>query len=221
MLRIIKIAAVGLALGFTATSALKADTFNFTVDLNVASLIGTSGSPYYVDLQLNQGSGSLFNSATISNIVTTGGSFTGSATTNGSGATGSFGSSISLTESSSSAFNEIFQQIGAGVTDIKFDVSVTQNSPGATPDGFFVSVLDNTTGQIFTSAPDTLNLLELNINGHNTLGDVQTYTSTDPSPLGVTATATLTAVPEVASAPVLAAALGLLLALRRQRMRLA
>lgn len=199
-----------------APAAMQAATFNFHVDLNVSSLVGAPNSPFFLDFQLNEGSGSLANSVTITNFLFTGGSATGSPQTFGL-ATGTLGSSITLNDNTSSPFNEIFQGFTAGTTDIQFDVTLSQNSPGITPDGFIISILDSEANnpQIATTDFTSSSMVTVPIGAANTLSDVQTFTST--SPAGATATVTPAAVPEPSSMVALIGGVGCLVTLRRRR----
>jgi hypothetical protein len=199
-----------------APATMPAATFNFHVDLNVSSLVGTPNSPFFLDFQLNEGSGSLANSVTITNFLFTGGSATGSPQTFGL-ATGTLGSSITLNDNTSSPFNEIFQGFTAGTTDIQFDVTLSQNSPGITPDGFIISILDSEANNppIATTDFTSSSMITVPIGAANSLGDVQTFTST--SPAGATATVTPAAVPEPSSMVALIGGVGCLVTLRRRR----
>lgn len=198
-----------------------ADTFNFHVDLDVTSLGSAPNSPYYLDFQLNEGSGTLPNFVTLSNFVFTGGSASGSATLFGS-ASGDMSLAtspsfpITLSDNSSSPFNELFQAFTSGTTHIGFDVSISQNAPGVTPDGFLVSILDNETFNpaIPTTDPNST-MLTLPIGSANTLGDVQTFSSTSPSGVTVTVGA---AVPEPTTFAALIGGVGCLVGLRRRRL---
>jgi hypothetical protein len=191
-----------------------AANFNFHVDLNVASLVGAANSPFFLDFQLNQGSGSLSNSATVTNFVYTGGNATGSAMTFGSGASGNISSTVLLNEAAS-PFNELYQGFSAGTTDIQFNVSLSQNSPGVTPDGFIISILDSEAGNPPIGTTDSTNssMVTVPITSANTISDVQTFTSTSP------AGATASAVPEPTSAVALLGGAGCLLGMFRRRAR--
>ena len=199
-----------------APAATQAANFNFHVDLNVSSLVGQPNSPFFLDFQLNEGSGTLPNFVTLTNFVFTGGSATGSATTFGL-ATGSMGSSITLNDNASNPFNELFQGFTAGTTDIQFDVSLSQNSPGVTPDQFVISILDSEANNppIATTDFTSSSMITVPIGAANTLGDVQTFTST--SPAGGTATVSQAAVPEPSSVMALIGGVGCLMTLRRRR----
>ncbi len=189
-------ASLGLALALIGASDLKAN-LNFRVDIDTASLAGAANGPFFLDFQLNEGSGSLTNAVTLSDFVFDGGSATGTASTWGN-ASGSLSNNIWLSDDPTSPFNEIFQGFSAGTTGIHFEASITQQIPGATPDGFFVSILDseNNFPQIDTDAPDGVSLVALNINSSNTISDLGAYSST--SPLGVVASVG-TPVPEAST----------------------
>lgn len=181
------IAKLALALALLCSPLLKAANFNFHIDLDTAALNSAPNAPFFLDFQLNEGSGSLTNSATLSNFTFDGGSAAGSPSIFGN-ATGSLGGTVSLFDSPASPFNEFFQGFTAGTTGIHFDASISQNSPGATPDGFAVAILDSEPGfpQIATNAPDGVSLVSLGIKAANSLADVGVYGSTLPA--GVTAT---------------------------------
>jgi hypothetical protein len=167
-----------------------ADVFNFQIDLNVAALVAAPNGPFFLDFQLNQGSGSLINSVTLSGFTFTNGGVSESASLFGN-ATGSMAGSVNLFTSAGSPFNEFFQGFSAGTTNIHFNISITENSPGATPDQFTLAILNSQAGnpQIGTNAPDGVSLLTLPITNLMTLANVATFSSTSPG--GVTATASV------------------------------
>ena len=183
------------ALALGGASALRADPFEFHVDLDTSGLLSADNAPFFLDFQLNEGSGTLANSVTLSNFSFDSGASSGSAMMFGN-ATGSMASSITLSADSGSPFNELFQGFSTTTTGIHFNVSISQNSPGATPDGFAVSVLTSEANnpQIPTAAPDGVSLVTLDIGTANVLADVKTYGSV--SPAGVSASASASAVPE-------------------------
>ena len=192
--RIHHLALAALAVALLGAPLAKAgSTFDFQVNLYTTGLTGAANSPFYLDFQLNEGSGTLPNSVTLSNFSFDNGSATGSASIFGTG-TGDLMSSITLSASSSSVFNELYQGFANGTTGIHFDVSITQNSPGSEPDGFHVAILDSESGlpQLATNAPDGVSLVSLNIGSANTLSDIGFYSSTSPA-------VTATAVPEPAT----------------------
>jgi hypothetical protein len=215
-----KLAAFACAMAAIFTpAAAKASTFTFHLDLNVSSLIGAPNSPFYLDFQLNKGSTTANNTVTLQGFTFSGAGAgpSGAATVvGGSLITGDMGSTITLTESSSSPFNELYQAFTTTTSDIQFDVTTTQNFLGAQPDGFVVSILDSTLSNIVTTDLSGSSMATLPIDGGNTLSDVATFTSTSPS--GATAVAS---VPEPSAAAALVGGAGCLLALRRRRVRLA
>ncbi|HTR41810.1 MAG TPA: NF038129 family PEP-CTERM protein [Pseudomonadales bacterium] len=180
-----------------ASAAQAQQTFQVSVD--TAPLIGHVNSPFYLDFQLNWGSGP-GNNASVSNFSFGGGSAVGTPNINGL-ASGDLFSSVALQDNSSSQFNELFQGFTPGTT-LTFDVSLSENQTGQTPDGFAFAILDNSTGQIPTSDPaDGLSLVFVNIRGPvSGLGNVNTYVGVnDPiygDYTGVTASVGPVPVPE-------------------------
>jgi hypothetical protein len=175
------LAGFGLVLALALAPALKAN-LDFHVDIDTSSLVSAPNSPFYLDLQLNEGSGSLANSVQLTNIWFDNGNATGSPMSWGQ-AGGTLGTSIWLQDDPASPFNEILQGFSDGTTAIHFEVSVSQNAAGVTPDEFAVAILDSETGfpQIGTNAPDGVSLVTLNIDANNTLADVSAFSSTEPA----------------------------------------
>jgi hypothetical protein len=217
---------LGAALALLSVPALHAQTLNFNVDLNTSGLSAESAdAPFNLDFQLNFGNTALLSSsAVLSNFSFTGGTALGSPTLSGSAA-GSLTSGVTLTASATSINNEFFQQFSTGTTDIKFNAVITEPGPVVGgPTEFTVAILDNSTGspaQIFTTAPDTLNLLTLDLADSNTLGNVDTFagvSSADQniSLSNVVATAT---VPEPSTTAALIGGAGLLAAFGVRRFR--
>ncbi len=195
-----KLATCAFLLAMSAlASNLSAATFDFHVTLDVSALIGAPNSPFYLEFQLNKGSTSFSNSATLSNFTFVGGGATGAPMSQFGTASGSLGSSVVLTDSTASPYNEFYQGFSTGTSSIRFDVSLTQNSPGNQADGFLATVLDSESGnpELYTNAPDTLSLVSVAISDANQLADVGTYQSIAPSPVGVSAS--VLAVPEPSS----------------------
>lgn len=188
----------GFALAVICAPGLKAQTFNFNVDLNTSGLSAdTANEPFSLEFDLNQGSDtSAVDTVTLSNFQFTGGAPTGSSTLT-NGATGDLAANlaggVSLTDAANS-LNSFLQNFTPTTTDIKFSVAVSQNSAGLTPT-LFETAIDDSSGsggstvELATTAADTTGLVELNLSTSNTLSDVGTYTSTSPSPTGISATA--------------------------------
>jgi hypothetical protein len=184
--------ALGLGLAILCVPAVRAQTFNFNVDLNTSGLSAdTANEPFSLEFDLNQGSDTLsVDTVTLSNFQFTGGAPTGSSTLSG-GATGdlavNLAGGVSLTDASNS-LNSYLQNFTPTTTDIKFSVAVSQNGAGLTPT-LFETAIDDNGGELATTATDTTGLVELNLSTSNTLSDVGTYASTSPSPTGISATA--------------------------------
>jgi hypothetical protein len=121
------------------TAASQASLFHVTLNTGALTLPPASANaPFSLDLQFNDGGVLGNNFATINNFTYGGGAATGSATTFG-GATGSISSIVLF--NNSSAFQELFQTFTPGAV-LGFDVFLSQNVDGPTPDSFSVSILD-------------------------------------------------------------------------------
>src|SRR6185369_10041485 len=106
----------------TASTAVAAP-IAFHVQVNTASLIGSSDAPFALDFQLNGGS-PLGNVAFISNFSFGGGAATTNPPATGFGlASGNLTSGVTLKDSSASFFNEFYQGFTPG-TILSFDVSL-------------------------------------------------------------------------------------------------
>jgi len=171
-----KLTLLALAMALLNTPAVQAQVLNFGVTLNTAGMSADSANaPFFLDFQLN--SGSALNPAdtvTLSGFTFTGGSVIGTPTTTGT-ATGNLTSQVVLAASTSSQFNELYQQFGSGTTAIHFTASVNEPDLGGTPTSFTTAIMDNSLGfpaQIFTTAPDTASMVVLNLGPTNTLGSI-------------------------------------------------
>jgi hypothetical protein len=176
------LALLATAIALLNAPALPAQTLDFDVNLNTATLNAQDGanSPFYLDFQLNYGDATQpASSVTLSDFHFTGGSALGTPTVNGS-ATGSLSSTVTLTANSSSTLNELFQQFSASTTDITFMALVSGEGTGGTPTEFSSAILDNSLGfpaQLFTTAPDTESLVTLDLSTGTNLSSVGTFTS--------------------------------------------
>jgi len=175
------LAGFGLALALALVPALKAN-LDFHVDIDTSSLVSAPNSPFYLDFQLNEGSGSLTNSVQLTDLWFDNGHAIGAPSVWGQ-AGGTLGTGIWLQSDPSNPFNEILQGFSDGTTGIHFEVSVSQNAAGVTPDEFAVAILDSESGlpQIGTNAPDSVSLVTLAIDANTTLADVNAYSSTEPA----------------------------------------
>lgn len=136
----------------------------FHVEIDTASLLDLPASaegPFSLNFQLNNSSGgSETNSVSLTNFTFGGGSATGSADILGTG-TGDLGSSITLSSSASSPFNDFLQGFIPGST-FGFDVSISENINSFSPDLFSVAILDGNFQNIPTTGlGNSLVILEL------------------------------------------------------------
>ncbi len=168
--------AIACSLACTQTSQAQ---LAFNVDLSLNSALNANlNAPFYLDFQLNSG-GVLGNMATISNFTFTGGAPTGSTTLFGPGsASGSLLTSVTLSDATGSI--ELFQQITSTTTDIKFQVTLTGNV-NVVADEFTAAILDNSTFQVTTTAPDGISLITAPIDSTLALGEVGAYATTGGS----------------------------------------
>ncbi len=197
-------------------SAIQAAQYH--VDVNTSPLIGNINGPFYLDFQLNFGSGS-GNSATINNFTYSSGASTGVPTLFGT-ASGDLSSSASLWADGTNPFNEIFQGFTPG-SSLGFNISLSSNPTGVTPDVLAFAILDSSTFQIPTTDPLGLSLAQWDITGtgisvnafSGTTGSTSVGGFTTFSPITVDysgVTVTITAVPEASTSMVGFAALGMI-----------
>lgn len=174
-----------------APSASEASTIAYGVSINTSSLPAGS-APYALDFQLLGGS-PLGNTVTIDHF-----DFGGGLATNNPAATtiglagGSLGSSVTLSDSGVSFFNEFYQGFTPGAT-LSFIFVLSTNVNGPTPDAFSIAILDKNLLNIPTGGVGDA-LLLVNIDKANAF--VQTFAGTGAFS-GVTVTAT--ALPEPGS----------------------
>ena len=122
----------------------------FNVSINTAALNlppANANAPFSLYFQYADGGLLGNNTATISNFTYGGGAATGSAITLG-GALGDIGSTVTF--NNNSFIQELWQTFTVG-TRIDFNVSLTENSDGLTPDSFSVGILDTTLANITTN----------------------------------------------------------------------
>jgi hypothetical protein len=145
-----------LAYACILSSALESRaTTEYAVTIQTASLNNSSLSangPFSLDFQLNYGSGSFGNTATINNFSFGGGSPAGTPNPSGT-ASGSLSSAITLSDNSVNGFNELYQTFNPG-TAVSFDVTLSGNPTAVVPDELAIAILDNTGGQIVTTDPN-------------------------------------------------------------------
>ena len=144
----------------TSASTGYAGSFHVRIDTSgLSSSPASAGAPFSLDLQFNDGGVLGNNTAQVSNFTYSGGSATGSANTFG-GATGDIGSTVTF--DNSSVFQELYQTFTPG-TMLAFDVNVSQNLDGLTPDSFVVAILDKDLLNIPTTGTGN-SLFQIDIN---------------------------------------------------------
>jgi hypothetical protein len=189
-------------LGFTvfacsilAASTSHATSIGFNVSLQTSPLIGNSAGPFFIDFQLNDGSGTgdANNNVMIDNFVFGGGSAVDGPLLTIGGATGNLSSSVSITDSE--FLNEFTQQFDPG-SMLNFRVNLTTNvDSGPTPDAFSFSILDSTLTPFPTTGLGDA-LLLVNINSENPL--IETFPTSEGSTIQLSAPV-ITSVPETGS----------------------
>ena len=216
------------SLALIAASALAAGAVNahadvsFHVDLNAADLLTGYSSPFFVAIQLakNGPDSAVSNTVTATNFTFTGGSFLGTAATQGN-ALGDFASTITLTPGGTQPAL-IIGQISTSVTDIGFDVTATGIlSDLVHPDEFqiFLGYMSGTgPKQIATtdSDPNRQALAYLDFTSTTlTPSSVQTFTAPGHPASDVTVS-NVTDVPEPSTFATLLGGLGMLFGFRRK-----
>jgi hypothetical protein len=141
------------------SSRCDAGMFNVYIDtsaLKQAPL--NANSPFYLDLQFNDG-GTLGNNSASVFFNYNGGGPTGTATLLG-GATGDISTGVFF--DNSSVFQEVYQAFNPGSV-ISLLVDLTQNLDGITPDSFVVAILDSNLQNITTNGlGDSLVQIDVN-----------------------------------------------------------
>ena len=123
----------------TCASTGYAGSFHVRIDTSgLGSSPASAGAPFSLDLQFNDGGVLGNNTVLVTNFTYSGGSATGSANTSG-GAMGDIGSTVTF--DNSDVFQELYQTFTPG-TLLAFDVNLSQNVDGLTPDSFVVAILD-------------------------------------------------------------------------------
>jgi hypothetical protein len=177
----------------------------YQVNVNTSSLVGNANGPYYVDFQLNYGSGT-GNGVVISdfNSAPAGSPIIYSGTTAG----GDMSTALTITDNLTSPFNEIAQQFTPGTT-LSFLVNLSQNGTASTPDEFVFGIDDGSTFPISTTSPDggSLALFQINHAFSNPVDSEVTYSASDAQYSSLTVS--VVAVPEPSTAVAGCFALGL------------
>lgn len=132
-----------------ASPALRAQAA-FDIHLDTSALIANPAGPFYLDFQLNDGSGGGNNDniAILSSFNFNGGGTLTGVNTFG-GAAGNLSSTVTLNDSS--FINEFFQPFTPG-TSLDFHLVLSTNVDSPTPDLFVFSILDQNTYSLPTTA---------------------------------------------------------------------
>lgn len=215
-----------LACAFALSSALNSHAAEYAVTIQTSALapLESTNGPFSLDLFMSYGTGGIGNTATINNFSFGGGSATGAPVASGL-ATGNLSSAVTINDSSASQFNDLNQAFNPG-TAISFDVTLSNNPGGQTPDELAIAILDNTGGQIVTTDPNdglSLATFEIGSFGQITTAAYPGINNTDPGNLvdlgdysGVTVNISPVPVPEPSSLSAVAGIFGLGLIAFRQ-----
>jgi hypothetical protein len=213
------IVAFALVLGSVPTARGQMDLH---VSLDTSALVGHPAGPFYVDFQLNDGSGAgdANNWASISNFDFGGGSAIASGAGGSGGVGGDLSSGIHLTDSSP-LVNEFYEAFNPG-SELQFDLHLTTNIDASTvPDIFAFTLLDSDLANIPTLSDGSDLLLAINIDQAQPV--VETYASDGTispfaggSPLSISAPTIGTPVPEASAVGLVACCLLGMLAIRRR-----
>ncbi len=161
-----------LACALLTAPAAQAD-LGFNVQMSTAALVGHGAGPFSLDFQFTDGDGAANNTVTLTNFAFAGGSATGSPLTLLGGTSGSLTGGVTLPGSS---FLAEFEQGFTPGSLLSFDVQMTTNFAGGTPDSFTLAILDNTASELPTRSPSDV-FLRIDVTGASPT--IQTFAS-DP-----------------------------------------
>lgn len=121
---------------------------SYRVEMLTSALSGHPSGPFSLDFQLTNGDGAANNTVALSNFVFSGGgNAVGTPLTLLGGASGDLSSGVTLTEAS--FLNEFEQGFDPGAT-LAFDVAISTNFAGGTPDALTFAILDNAVAELPT-----------------------------------------------------------------------
>lgn len=158
----------------TLAAALAAQASTL-VSVNTTGLIGHPSGPFYLDFQLNDGTGANDNHVNISAINLGGGTPVGPATLFG-GASGDLLAGITLTDTE--PFNEFYQQFTPGAW-LSFRLTMTGVFTGSVPDLFSFAILDSELFNLGTYSLGSDQFLIANLDGPDPV--IEVYASLDGS----------------------------------------
>lgn len=153
-MRPISLLFAAIVLLLTAPST-HADPLSFSVSLDTSSLPLHSQSPFALNFQLTNGGGVNNNSVVISDFFFGGGQPSG-VPTSFNGSTGNLSSAVFLIDSQ---FLNDFRQRATLGQQLRFNVNMTTNFAGSTPDEFTFALLDRNFNEIPTNDPVGTNVL--------------------------------------------------------------
>ena len=167
----------------------------------LSTLASDPGAPYSLDFTLTNGGSTTTgpNSVSLSGFNFTGGAVSGSSTITGS-ASGDFGSTATLSLAGNPAYSDINQAFTSATTAISFNVNLPDTFfTGTTPDNFSVSLLNSSGLPLATTDSINSTLLSSDINSSNpnaVYSGIGLFSSTSPSPSGVSISLSAESVPE-------------------------
>lgn len=154
---------VALAIAAVTFVGAQAEAALYHVSVDTSALQSAPGAPFALDFQLIGGN-ALSNTVTISNFTYGGGAATSDPFASTFGlASGTLQTGVTLTSNSSNFLNEFYQGFAPGSV-LGFDVNLTTNVNGPTPDGFSFSILDQNLENLPTNGVGNSYLL-VNIDG--------------------------------------------------------
>jgi hypothetical protein len=164
--------ALFVALSLSSLPAMGA-TITYDVTVDTADLVNVGNGPYYLDFQMNYGSGLSGNTATVSDFnVAAAGAAIPYPAPNGT-FSGNIGSGFQFADSNPNPYTGVYEAFTPGQT-LSFQVTLSENATTSTPDAFVFGIDDSSTFEIPTSspgigsAPDDSGVLSLfNIYGQN------------------------------------------------------
>lgn len=149
---------------FLSSAAAHAAVYRVTID--TSTLAATGNGPFALDFQFNGGDTPGNNTAVISSFTFGGGSaLAGTNVATTSDVSGTLATTVTL--ANTLPFNEFYQQFNPGGL-VQFDINVTQNLDGVTPDSFAFAILDKDFFNIDTTGSGD-NLVTFNIDTAGTL----------------------------------------------------
>jgi hypothetical protein len=168
-------------LGLLSAGLCQADTI-YDISLNTSALQGNANGPFALDFQLTSGdtTSGILNIASLSQFSfgNSGSAGAGQPFSNSGNASGSLASTVSLSTSGGTFFNEFSQNFVPGNT-LSFQLDLSNHpQSGPTPDEFTFQLIDGTTSEVTTTDPSGSNsLIVVDLNGATVVPQIYTTTS--------------------------------------------